>query len=87
MAGLPNIVLDEDVMHTILGMKASERRMVLQLLQEIQRHWWREEADYFITDTAGRHLKVKAARPFLITYWHDGPVDELRIVNLTRVRS
>lgn len=24
MAGLPNIVPDEDVMHTILGMKASE---------------------------------------------------------------
>ena len=87
MTELPKIVLDEDVLHTILGMKASERRMVLQMLHNIQRHWWKEEADYFITDTAGRHLKVKAAHPYLVTYWHDSPVEELRIVNLARIRS
>ncbi|HRH98162.1 MAG TPA: hypothetical protein PLB55_19635 [Prosthecobacter sp.] len=40
-----------------------------------------------ITDTTGRFLKVKAGRSFLVTYWHDGPVDELRIVDLKRVRS
>jgi hypothetical protein len=87
MADLPKIVLDEDVLHTILGMKAAERRLVLRMLEEIQRSLWKEEADYVISDTAGRYLKVKAARPFLVTYWHDSPVDELRIVDLKRVRS
>lgn len=87
MANLPKIVLDENVLHEVLGMKAAERRAVLRLFEEIQRSWWKEDADYLIADTTGRYLKVKAARPFLVTYWHDGPVDELRIVNLKRVRS
>ncbi|OYW73358.1 MAG: hypothetical protein B7Z37_21815 [Verrucomicrobia bacterium 12-59-8] len=68
-------------------MKAAERRLILRLLEEIQRSWWNEDADYLTTDAAGRCLIVKAARPFLVTYWHDGPVDELRIVDLKRIRS
>ena len=35
MADLPKIVMDEDVLHVILGMKAAERRLVLRLLEEI----------------------------------------------------
>lgn len=87
MADLPKIVLDEDVLHFILSLKAVERRKVLRLIQEIQREWWTTEADYRITDATGRHLSVKASRPYLITFWHDGPVDELRVVDLKRVRS
>jgi hypothetical protein len=87
MTDLPKIVLDEDVLHTVLAMKAAERRNVLRLFQMLQREWWKEDADYLIRDAAGRFLKVKAARPFMITYWHDGPVDELRIVDLKRIRS
>lgn len=62
-------------------MKAAERRLVIRLLAEIQRSCWNEDADYLITDAAGRYLKVKATQPFLVTFWHDGPVDELRIVD------
>jgi hypothetical protein len=87
MAELPKIVLDEDVLHTILGMKAPERRLVLKLLEEIQRSLWKEDADYVISDASGRHLSVKTARPFFVTYWHDSPVEEIRIVDLKRVRS
>ncbi len=49
MANLPKIVLDEDVLHEVLGMKAAERRVVLRLFEEIQRCWWKEDADYLIT--------------------------------------
>lgn len=87
MPDLPKLVLDEDVLHTVLGMKSAERRLALRLLHEIQRVWWKEDSDYMITDATGRFLKVKAVRPFLVTYWHDGPVDELRVVDLKRVRS
>lgn len=87
MADQPKIVLDEEVLHTVLAMKAADRRQVLRLLGELQRSWWKDDADYLITDAAGRFLKVKAVRPFLVTFWHDGPVDELRIVALKRVRS
>lgn len=86
MADLPKIVLDEEVLHAVLAMRAAERRKALQVLQDIQQHWWRDDEDYLITDSTGRFLKVKALRPFLVTYWHDGPVDELRIVALKRVR-
>jgi hypothetical protein len=86
MADLPKIVLDEEVLHAVLAMRAAERRKALQVLQDIQQHWWRDDEDYLITDSTGRFLKVKALRPFMVTYWHDGPVDELRIVALKRVR-
>ncbi len=87
MADQPKIVLDEEVLHAVLGMKAAERRHALRVLHQIQHDWWKDDADYLITDSTGRFLKVKAVRPFLVTYWHDGPVDELRIVALRRVRS
>lgn len=87
MADLPKLVLDEGVLHEVLGMKAAERRQILRVFQQLQREWWQDEADYCITDATGRHLKVKLARPFAITYWHDGPVDELRVVALRRVRG
>jgi hypothetical protein len=87
MAGLPKIVLDEDVLHAVLGMKPAERRQALKLFHQLQTEWWKDNADYLITDSTGRFLKVKATRPFLVTWWHDTPVDELRVVALKRVRS
>jgi hypothetical protein len=64
MPGLPKIVLDEDVLHAVLGMKVGDRKLILRLLGEIQRSFWKEDADYLISDAAGRYLKVKAAPPF-----------------------
>jgi hypothetical protein len=87
MADLPKIVLDEEVLHAVLAMRAAERRHALRVLHDIQRLWWKEDEDYLISDSTGRFLKVKAVRPFVVTYWHDGPVDEVRIVALRRVRS
>ncbi len=75
------------MLHAVLGMRQADRRQALRIFQQLQREWWKDDADYLITDSTGRYLKVKAVRPFLVTYWHDGPVDELRVVALQRVRS
>lgn len=37
MAGLPKLVLDEGVLHEVLGMKAAERRHILRVFQQLQR--------------------------------------------------
>ena len=46
----------------------------------------RREPDYHSRDATGRTLSIMAARPFLITYWLDSFVSEIRIVNIQRIR-
>jgi hypothetical protein len=36
---------------------------------------------------SGRQLSVRAFRPFLITYWLDAFVKEIRVVDIERVAS
>lgn len=36
----PKIVLDEAVLHAVLGMKSADRRQALRIFQQLQREWW-----------------------------------------------
>jgi len=38
--------------------------------------------DYRTTDNTGRFLENIRLNGFLITYWADGPVDELRVLDI-----
>lgn len=85
MAMKPQIVLDEDVMRFVLALPAATRRRLIAHLEHLRNHS-ADPADFHEKDPSGRWLSVRALEPFLITYWLDGPVDELRIVDIQRVR-
>jgi|JI6StandDraft_1071083.scaffolds.fasta_scaffold915710_2 hypothetical protein len=86
MAETATLVLDEEVLHAVLAMKSAERRAVLHIFHRLREAWWDEIPEFTLRDSTDRILNVKAARPFLITWWHDGAVNELRIVALEKVR-
>ncbi len=86
MAASPSLVLEESALHFLLSLRGSVRRRVLLSLERLRDHHWLEASEYALTDKSGRHLNVSAAHPFLITWWHDGAVDELRVVDIQRVR-
>jgi hypothetical protein len=43
--------------------------------------------DFELADKTGRVLSVRQAKPFLITYWLDASIKEIRIVDLELVAS
>lgn len=85
MAMKPQIVLDEDAMRFVLAAPSARRRRIMAQLEFLRNHS-SEPADFREKDHSGRWLSVRALSPFLITYWLDGAVDELRIVDIQQVR-
>ena len=81
----PTLIYDEAVMQTLLGLRIAERTRVMRALKQMKSAPPAESV-YSLRDASGRMLSVLAVPPFLITYWLDGPVNELRIVDLQRVR-
>jgi len=79
------LVLDEAAFQCFVSSRAPERRKLLVVFEHLRADPQRQ-ADYHIDDATGRTLNVWADRPFLITYWLDSFVSEIRIVNIQRVR-
>ncbi len=79
------LVLDEAAFQCFVSSRAAERRKLLSVFEQLradpQRH-----PDYHANDATGRSLSVWATRPFLITYWLDAFVSEIRIVDIQWVR-
>jgi hypothetical protein len=79
------LVLDESAFQSFVSSRALERRKLLSVFESLRADPQRQ-ADYHVQDAAGRTLNVWANRPFLITYWLDSFVSEIRIVNIQRIR-
>ena len=79
------LVLNEAAFQCFVSSRATERRKLLSAFEELradpQRH-----PDYQSNDATGRTFNVWANRPFLITYWLDSFVSEIRIVDIQRIR-
>jgi hypothetical protein len=83
--GTWRLVLDEEAFHHLLAGPARDRRQLLSACEDLKRSPHRPP-DYEITDATGRLLSVRAAPPFLLTYWLDSCVSEVRVVDIQRVR-
>jgi hypothetical protein len=79
------LVLDEEAFQSVLAGPAAQRRALLVVLDGLRNNPSRKP-DYFTKDATGRALSVVGLRPFLITYWLDSFVSEVRIVNIQRIR-
>jgi hypothetical protein len=86
MAGLPKLVLDGEAVETLLSLAPGVRRKILSVLDLLRQKPPRLTEDFAEYDLSGRHISVKAARPVLIRYWLDGPVEEFRVIRITIVR-
>ena len=86
MSEHPKLVLEEEVMRFVLSLAATHRRRLLGHFDRL-RSGQNLEPDFREQDRSGRWLSVQVNRPFLITYWLDSPVNELRIVDVEWVRS
>ena len=78
-------VLAEQAFQFFNGLRAVERRKLLNSFEQLKRDP-RLIRDFGIKDATGRPLSVLAARPFLITYWLDDSVCEVRVEDIQRVR-
>jgi hypothetical protein len=78
-------VLDEAAFHFFLSRSAVERRKLAAAFEQLRANPHRE-ADYFCKDATGRTLNVCGFRPFLVTFWRDEFVSEIRIVNIQWIR-
>jgi len=79
------VVIDEAAFQFFVSSHASDRRKLLGAFVRLRSDPQRRP-DYFSKDATGRTLSVWADRPFLITYWLDAIVSEIRIVNLQKIR-
>ena len=79
------IVLDEDAFHFFAASRASERRRLLVTFEELRNNPYRK-SDYTSKDITGRDLTAWPKMPFLVTYWLDAFVSEVRIVNIQKIR-
>jgi hypothetical protein len=78
-------VLDEAAFHFFISRSAAERRKLAAAFEQLRANP-RREADYFCNDATGRTLSVCGFRPFLVTFWLDEFVSEIRIVNVQWIR-
>ena len=80
-----SLVLDEAVFQSFLALRANDRRKALYAFEQLRSNP-AGKVDFTTTDSTGRTLSIVALRPFLVTYWLDAFVSEIRIVNIERVR-
>jgi len=86
VSGEWKLVLDEEVLSLLLACRAPERRQLLQALDVLRLNPF-QRGDYTEKDNTSRELQVKVFGRFLISYWPDSFVSELRIVDIERIRS
>ena len=79
------LVIDEAAFQFFVSVRAAERRQLLAAFEQLRSNPQRP-ADYHTKDATGRVLDAWGHRPFLITYWLDAFVSEIRIVEVQRIR-
>ena len=79
------LVMDEDAFRFFISCTARQRRVLLGAFSQLTENPDRT-GDYGVRDSTGRELAVVARNPFLITYWLDDSVNEIRGVDIENVR-
>lgn len=80
------LVFDEVSFRMFLARRLPERRVLLAAFDSLKSDPY-QRPDFDIEDIFGRQLSIRAFRPFLITYWLDASVKEVRVVDIERVAS
>jgi hypothetical protein len=74
-------VLNETSVHFLLALNARHRQNLILVLEELALDPM-AKGDFEAKDSVSRPIQVKVAGQFLISYWPDAFVKELRVINL-----
>lgn len=74
-------VAHQQAVEFLLRLPSARRRDLIAHLDKLADSPF-QEADATLNDPSGRPLQLKIAGPFIITYWPDHAVKEIRIVAL-----
>lgn len=76
------LVFDEIPFRFLLSRTAVQRRLLLAAFDALRSDPYREP-DFQSEDTVGRRLNIRGFRPFLITYWLDASVKQVRVAHFS----
>ena len=77
-------VVDESVMQLFADSKARERHELLQIFRHLGTNPY-QPGDYVQKTASLREMQVKRFGKWLITYWPDDAVSELRVVDVRKL--
>jgi hypothetical protein len=72
-------VAHQQAVEFVLRLPSARRRYLIEQLDRLVNDPF-QEADATLEEPTGRTLQLKIAGPFIITYWADHAVKEIRIV-------
>jgi hypothetical protein len=75
------LVLNEGAVHFLLALKARHRQRLILALESLAAEPL-QNGDFEAMDDTGRPVQIKADGSFLISFWPDTFVRELRIIKL-----
>jgi homoserine acetyltransferase len=73
--------VDGDALHFLLSRKSSERRELLKFFRALANDPY-QEGDFREENAEGRSLEVALRGIFLITYWSDHAVRQVRVLRI-----
>jgi hypothetical protein len=77
-------VVDDRVLEIFAGSTRRQREELLRIWRELAASPYRK-GEWYQRTAAGRELQVQRSGRWLVRYWRDDPVLEIRIVDVERV--
>jgi hypothetical protein len=77
-------VLNETAVHFLLALRTRDRQQLLAALDKLAAEPL-QKGNFETKDSTGRAIQISVAGTFLISYWPDALIRELRIINIERV--
>ena len=79
------VILDSDLTESLWHLPSRSRREILAIFEKLAEHPHAAVEDQ-IRATDGRMIQRARFNKWRVCYWIDGPVDEVRIVEVSRAR-
>ena len=77
-------VISQSAAEFLLACRTTDRRALVRALHQLAADPY-QHGDFAARDYTGRMMQLRVVRGFLITYWTDSFVNELRVVRIERV--
>jgi len=78
------LAADLSVIETFHRANSRERVELLEIFRALLRNP-NQDGDWKVRDATGRLMEIKICRRWQVTFWLDSPVNELRVVEVSRV--
>lgn len=77
----PAVSVRIEVFQYLATLKRSERERIIRWIEALQSKPF-DPGDYSERDAVERNVQVKIIGRHALTYWHDGPVNEIKVVKI-----